>query len=271
MEPALELGVVEIYPPSFRDSKCSFYVDLADLLDLPFTPEAVELFRKEWKAQSLKGRLCFDSEADGVAIAGGKSAIVSAAILVNELAERVGKASRLSASSIARTRKLLARHERPKPKPWKVGDVFAFSLADQIEAYGQVVGVDTCGSPTCTLLDFGPGSDLSDLSSRNVVAMLHVQSDGLDSGEWRVVSWASPTHDPDLGPCGPREGVGSLSWDGLEILANAWFCLEPWNAFYLETYLDQYLLESRSRPTDAIMLGKAKLKQLGIQRPDWQA
>ena len=48
--------------------------------------------------------------------------------------------------------------------------------------------------------------------------------------------------------------MGSTSWDGFDILANAWHGLEPWNRFFRTDFLDQHLLRGIQRPASVVML-----------------
>lgn len=74
-----------------------------------------------------------------------------------------------------------------------------------------------------------------------------------------------PLADPYKGPCGHPSEVGGRSWDGLEVLANAFFGLAPWNAFAKETYLDGFLLAGVGRPASAVMLDEAERAARGIK------
>jgi hypothetical protein len=86
------------------------------------------------------------------------------------------------------------------------------------------------------------------------LAILHVQSDSLDGGAWRVLGRRAITIDPFSGPDGKWGEVGGVSWEGLEILANAWHGLEPWNRFFRTDFLDQHLMRGVERPASAVML-----------------
>jgi hypothetical protein len=66
--------------------------------------------------------------------------------------------------------------------------------------------------------------DLDDAIAARTLAILHVQSDGLDTGAWRVLGRRPVVDDPHSGPCTSRDGL-RRSWDGLAILANAWYGL----------------------------------------------
>jgi hypothetical protein len=59
--------------------------------------------------------------------------------------------------------------------------------------------------------------------------------------------------------------VGGVSWEGLEILANAWHGLEPWNRFFRTDFLDQHLMRGVERPASAVML-TAEERSLGSCR-----
>ncbi|MBT9139016.1 MAG: hypothetical protein DDT31_01596 [Syntrophomonadaceae bacterium] len=74
---------------------------------------------------------------------------------------------------------------------------------------------------------------------------------------------------PGSGPCGAKGIVGSIDWDGLETLANAWHGLKPWNVYYREDFLEGFLLKWVTRPENVILLNREELELLGVKRPEW--
>ncbi|MCB9685933.1 MAG: hypothetical protein H6736_00100 [Alphaproteobacteria bacterium] len=229
----LALGPVDIDLPSASDPSCSFLVDLAALTSATTQAEAAERFAAAWHADQ-GGRLDVDVEADAVAVTGGRDAVVRAAALV---ARQSGRP--VADADVQAVGAVLRALRRPRALPWRVGDVFAVPLTDGSWAFGQVLWEQdlAAGSglraPTCALLEHRAAAldvDLLDALTSRTLAILHVASDHLDRGRWRVVGHHDPVDDPFRGPHG-RPGHGATSWDGLQELAEAWHGLAPWNAW----------------------------------------
>ncbi len=58
--------------------------------------------------------------------------------------------------------------------------------------------------------------NLDEAMTTRTLAILHVQSDSLDGGAWRVLGRRAITIDPFSGPDGKWGEVGGVSWEGLE-------------------------------------------------------
>lgn len=259
---SVQFGVLEIVLPTAGESQCYIFRDLTELLGLEYNSEALDQFKVEWKRRRKRGRLDLDCEADAVSIYGGREAILEAALLIYELA--IPSVARPTPAAVEQARGAIKRHKRPPRVAWAVGDVFAAPLLDGSFVLGQVLWEMTFAkgysgrAPTVALFEHRAtsptGVDLDDAVTTRTLAVLHVQSSSLDTGEWRVLGRRPVTTDPFSGPCGKPGQEGCISWDGLEILANAWYGLEPWNRFFRTDYLDQTLMRGVRRPASAVML-----------------
>ena len=251
------LGAVTVYLPDASEPACWCSTDLAALFGVATSADAVTRLREAWR-QRGRGRLDLDAEADAVLVRAGKDAIIAAVVLIQELAGRA-----LDAGVVDDTRRALRAYRRPAARPWRVGDVFTIPLPDGSSGFGQVLWEDTfaAGSgvraPTCALLDHratGGVPELLELVTAPTVAILHVASRHLDRGTWRVVGNHPPVDDPFAGPHGRPGTPGAVSWDGLEVLAAAWFGLTPWNAWAVP--YERSLLPGR-RPASPWLLSEA--------------
>jgi hypothetical protein len=250
---AVRLGAIEIVLPTAGEPNCYIFHDLATLFGDDYNSEALDRFKAEWKKRRKRGRLDLDCEADAVAIYGGREAILEAATIICELATpNVARPSR-DEIEVART-----ALKRPPRVQWQVGDVFAAPLVDGSFAIGQVLWEMTFAkgfqgrAPTVALFEHRTTSpavvNLDDAITARTLAILHVQSDALDIGTWRVLGRRLVVDDPHSGPCTSRHGLRT-SWDGLEILANAWYGLTPWT----DRYLDDFLMPGVKRPPTVML------------------
>lgn len=255
----LEIGFLSIALPSASCRGCSIMHDLAGSLGLAFNSEALERFQEAWRVLGYRRRLGSDHEADYVFLDGGRDAILDAAVLIHELA---GKP--LSEEEIHSARLRLKSHKRPKPKPWKIGAVFALPLGDGTHAFGQVLwNPPDFNAPTCSLFEHraaDTASDLDEILTSRTLCILHVQSESLDEGDWPIVGTADPINDPFTGPCGHPSKVGAIHFNGIEAMARAWWGFAPWNAYYKPDYLDFYLLPGVERSKHAWLLTPAELE-----------
>jgi len=275
-EDSVRLGALKIWLPSAGRSYCYIFHDLAELLGVECNGDAAARLEAEWKRRGKRGRLDLDYEADFVSIHAGRDAIVEAALLIHELA--VPDVPRPTDEEVARVRATIKQHKRPAPALWEVGDVFAAPLADGTFIFGQVLWEPVfekgagVRAPTVSLLEYRlprPDEvDIDEVVRSRTLAILHVQSHSLAEGRWRVVGRRPVTSDPFGGPCGRFGAVGSVCWDGLEILANAWYGLEPWNQYFRPDHLDQYLMKGVSRPASARMLSADERGARGLPAED---
>jgi hypothetical protein len=262
------LGAVEIAGPSVSEKRCSIFIDLADLFNTQLTSEAVDIVKRRWKESSNKGKLDIDTEADYVSITTSRNAIIDLALLINEIAG----INDISQEDIEQAKKIIKIWQQPAPALWKTGDIFSFKLKNGHYGYGQVLNKTEQNVPTCLLFSYQSNTEaenIQEVIESTAISILHVQENHLNEGKWKIVGNTNPLLPADAGPCGARGAIGSRQWDGLEILANAWHGLEPWNAFYKEDYLDEYLLSGVTRPKNLMLLNRRELESLGVKRREW--
>lgn len=82
------LGPLEIQGPTASEKRCSIFVDLAELLNMEYTSDAVEKLKSEWKELGKKGKLDIEAESGYVSILTSKSAIVDLALLINDISSQ---------------------------------------------------------------------------------------------------------------------------------------------------------------------------------------
>src|SRR6185312_4777670 len=241
------------------------FLDLAELFGVRTNREALNRLQTAWRTEGGRGMLGADREADRVSLFASRDSIVDVALLIDRLTvPSLRRAS--TVEEVARVRAIVKTYKRPPRFRWEVGDVFAVPLKDGSFGFGQVLWEQTFSerteirAPTCALLDLRaqelPKSLGTALASR-VVAILHVQSHHLDEQEWTVIGRDSPVADPFSGPCGHPGKVGSVSWDGLEVISGAWHGLEPWNDKYR---FEDYLIPGITRPDRALMVARAAFR-----------
>lgn len=268
----LRFFAFDIFLPDESSSKFGIFYDLAELFGLEYNEEAVKLLRKTLRASSEnpKRKAQIDWEADRVSvIATQPSVIFTIAKTINELSLPQYRQF-LDETTSSRLAEILESWERPKPQKWGVGDVFYFSLCDGAFVYGQVLAKDYYGS-TCALFELKTErieKDLQVMCKRSVITILHVGPELLDKGIWTVLGSHSISIDPDSGPGGRRGQVGCRSFDAriLVQLAEAYYGLIPWNAFYRENYLDELLMKPFKRPPKAVILSPREREQYMASR-----
>jgi hypothetical protein len=189
---------------------------------------------------------------------GGRDALLDAAVLIHRLAGQ-----ELSEEEIKEARSRLKIHKRPKPRSWKIGDLFAVPLGDGAFSFGQVLWNSAdFNSPTCALFEHratDTAAAIDEILTSRTLTILHVPPAALDEGRWPVIGNADPINDPFAGPCGHPEQVGGIHSDILEEMARAWWGLDPWNMYYKPTYLDFYLLPGIERSEHARLLSPSEL------------
>lgn len=261
------LGSVEIHGPTASEKRCSIFINLAKLFNTEYTSDAVEILKLKWKETGKKGKLDIDAESDYVSILTSKSAIVDLAILINDISS-----NKYELNNVNEARNIIKGWKQPEPYAWEIGDIFTFQLNNGSFAYGQVLDKTYYNAPTCLLFSYKSEEiehNIKAVINSKPISILHVHDDHLNDGAWKVIGNTKAILPPGSGPCGVKGAIGSTDWDGLEILANAWFGLKPWNEYYKEDYLDKYLLSNVTRPENAIFLNKEELEALGVKRPEW--
>lgn len=138
-----------------------------------------------------------------------------------------------------------------RKQKWGKGDAFLIPLDDGSNARGQVVepAPDALNSVVCAFwsqrIPFSEDSPLP-LPKCEVIAVLFVTRDLLDSGRWKVVShnsgsFTAPLESLEEAKRNRFVGVTIYGSSIIEILLNALLGLRPWGEFHDPQYLDKLL------------------------------
>jgi hypothetical protein len=151
-----------------------------------------------------------------------------------------------------------------KTKNWSVGDVFAVPLADGGAGFGQVLSIEPqamnsfVGAIYDVKASVGETPPLQKLGADQVLAVLFITRDLLDSGQWQVVARSEPLQPEKFVPLNSLRAQGFVGAKvigsaNVTRLLNAYFRLAPWNMMKDPEYFDRLLLPARSRPSDVIL------------------
>ncbi len=247
--------------------------DLAGLFGVDYNEQAVKLLRRALANTDARNRtgLSVDWESGCVFVTSAKPIpIYTAASCINGLCLPTYRRS-VTPKIAADLESLLCGWVRPKPKRWKVGDLFCFKYADDLFGFGQVLGKRSI-SPTCGLFSLRTShvpDDLSLITSSAMIAILHVGQDELAIGNWKILANLPPAAMPDSGPQGDGMSIGNRSFGGgsaLEALANAYYGLVPWNTFYGdERFWEQFLMSNVKVPNWVLHLSPEELLKYKAQ------
>jgi len=248
----LKFFAFDILMPDESCSRFGIFHDLAALFGLEYNAEAVKLLRKTLRASDKdpKRKARIDWEADRVSITTAQAGVILVvAETINELSAPEFRQPFDEAAS-SQLLDLLTSWERPRPKKWKVGDVFCIPLRDGSFAYGQVLAQDY-RTPTCSLFELRTEQmqrDWQVVPKSRIITILHLGPELLDKGIWVVLGNQPVSADPDSGPGGRQGQIGCRSFGANKLvqLAEAYHGLIPWNSFYKQDYLDELLMEPHS-------------------------
>src|SRR6267143_75100 len=230
----LKVFAFDIHLPD--ESSPRFYVfhDLAELFGEEFNRDAIKRLKKLLAGHSdnPKGKLTSDYEADKVSLSSSQPQVMwLVARLINE-------------------------NPVQKYKKDCNGEL----------AYGQVLSKDY-RAPSCALFEAKSHTVLSvnEIRKTRGISILHLGSDLLDKGRWKVIGAARPVANPDSSSLGKRFAVGTRSFGGgmaLQDLAEAYFGLAPWNAgHYGDDYrYDKQLMPGVKRPSQCLWLSEEERK-----------
>jgi len=257
-----KLGPITIHLPDEGESSFSIIEDLAEVFGKEYQSEAVKLLRA--KLKEVKPKPSIDYESDNAFIS--TSNIDTLLTIINTIIELSDDKNKKSFPSINQDELkqvfVNAKKNRPKPKKWDIGDVFAIPLSDHTFSIGQVI--DKRYGCTCALFDIHIKEallDQSDFRKLSPVSILHLGTDLLNNGTWQILFNEEVTLDPAGGRGGKFGEVGSTSYGGggtMTDLADVYFGLQPWNVMYDEDCYDKMLLKGLSRPNTAIVLSEAE-------------
>lgn len=269
----MDVFTFAIHLPDECSSKFRIFHDLAELFGLEFNEQAANKLKKLLKEgpNDLGAKLSMDREADYVSLRASKADVIGlTARLINENSLPAYKRN-FTNDDYKRINDALASWKRPKPKPWLVGDVFAFKLKDGSLGYGQVID-SQYGAPSCALFELKSAHELAttEVLKSRVVSILHIGSDLLDKGGWKILGNHLPVAKSTESQHGSRNQVGAISFGGggiIEELANAYFGLIPWNGkYYREDYLDKLLMSGIQMPNTCWILDPEERRAYRLER-----
>jgi hypothetical protein len=254
----------DIYLPDETSSRFYIFHDLAELFGEEFNRDAIRRLKRllaEYP-DNPRGKLISDYEADNVSLSASKPEVIwLVARVINENSLPKYK-KEYSVKEYERILQKLKAWKRPKPTKWQAGDFFCFELSNGELAYGQVLSKDY-GAPSCALFEARSPAviPIKEIAKTRVISILHLGSDLLDKGLWKVVGGGKPIADPDSSPLGKRFAVGEISFGGgeaLQDLAEAYFGLAPWNVGYCgdDYYFDKQLMPGVKRPSQCLWLSE---------------
>ncbi|OFS08307.1 Imm26 family immunity protein [Hafnia sp. HMSC23F03] len=154
--------------------------------------------------------------------------------------------------------------KRRRKQTWNIGDLFTIPLADGTYSIGRVVGYEpeALNSAVCAFyahrVDVFPNMELN-LSEDELISILFVTRDLLDSGDWQVFSHCTDEFPLikyiDLYSLRHKEfiGVSSIGSGIIIKLMKAYYKLGIWDNFYDPNYLDSLLISADKKPKDVIL------------------
>jgi hypothetical protein len=153
-----------------------------------------------------------------------------------------------------------------RKQEWKIGDYFTVQLSDKSFSIGQVVARDPLtlkNAPICAFFRYRlkdiPQQIEQHKDDAELVAILFVTRNHLDSGDWKVFSAGNPLspkeYFPDIEDRREKGFVGTKIIGSAIVmkLLDAYFGLYPWDGFFEPDYLDK-LLVSPDRKPEKVML-----------------
>jgi len=268
-----QIGQIKINLPDEDQNSFSIFEDLAELFGNEYQSEAVKLLKA--KLKEIKPKPSIDSEADFTYISTSNTGTLLSVIdAIIELSTDENK--KLFSPFNRDELKIVfanAKKNRPKPKKWETGDVFAIPLCDNSFSIGQVI--DKRYGCTCALFEIHITEALFNqpgFRKLRPISILHLGADLLNNGTWKILFNEQVTLDPNSGSGGRFGAVGSISYGGggtMTDLADVYFGLQPWNVMYDKDYYDMMLLKGVTRPNTASVLTdserrKYRQEKLGI-------
>ena len=265
------IGPIKVHFPDENDSSFSIFEDCAELFGQEFQSEAYKLLKA--KLKDTKPKPSMDYEGDSLHITTSNvDTIISTIEAIIELATTDNKVKFPSIDILELKKEFnKAKKDRPKPKPWETGDVFAIPLLDNSFSIGQVLSKNHC---TCALYNFRsftqPTISQTEFKALMPISILHLSNgDLLNNGHWKILFNEQVTLNPDSGSGGKFGDIGSVSHGqcrALTDLADAYWGLTPWNILYKEDYYDQMLLKNVNRPNTANILNPADRKLYRLEK-----
>lgn len=264
----LKVFAFDIHLPDESSPRFYIFHDLAELFGEEFNRDAIKRLKKLLAGHSdnPKGKLTSDYEADNISLSSSQPQVMwLVARLINENSIQKYKKD-YTVDEYEEILQKLKAWKRPKPRKWDVGDFFSVELSNGELAYGQVLSKDY-RAPSCALFEAKSHTVLSvnEIRKTRVISILHLGSDLLDKGRWKVIGTAKPVANPDSSSLGKRFAVGTSSFGGgraLQDLAEAYFGLAPWNVGYYgdDYHYDKQLMPGVKRPSRCLWLSEEERK-----------
>ncbi len=262
-----EKNKINLFPFAIHlpdESISSFWIshDLAELFGYEFNSEAIDALNEKIEKDPYLKTLgvVIDGEADSVSIhCSSADEIFSISRVINELS--IGEFNvQLGENDVIRLKKTLNSWIRPIRQEWGTGDIYSFMLNDGSYGFGQVLMAHE-KSATCGLFKINneqSSADIKGFRKNKVISILNVLSDKLDKGNWQIIGNKRPCDNPNKRVGKTLQGVGAMSYSSgaMELIANAWFGLVPWNCGVSIGFFDEILLRGVRRPNSAWILSK---------------
>lgn len=152
---------------------------------------------------------------------------------------------------------------------WKDGAYFLVPQKDGRSSVGQVLDRMMPNVVRCALyserIENGAAFEgcRSRIHEETLIALLATTRDLLDEGRWEVVGAGTATIDMRRRP---HEALREKGWIGARVVGsgivedflNAFFCLEPWDAWKDPNYLDSLLVSPEKKPKRLILSAPAR-------------
>jgi hypothetical protein len=256
-----QIGQIKINLPDENQGYFSIFEDLAEIFGKEYQSDAVKVLRV--KLKDIKPKASIDYESGFTHITTSNvDTLLSVIYAIVELSEKKSGEDLKSDLNYLKDLFEKAKRNRPKPKEWKVGDVFLIPLIDNSFSFGQVLDKKYC---TCALFNLklnDPNLSQSRFFELQPISILHLSNgDLLNNGQWKVIFNEQVKLNPSSEYGGKAGTIGSISHGRCKAmvdLANGYWGLQPWNVMFEENYYDKLLLKDIPRPATALVLSQAE-------------
>lgn len=143
------------------------------------------------------------------------------------------------------------------------GDVFTVQLLDSTYSVGQVLKISrlALNSVFCAFFSMrlkeGQKPEYSEIVSSNIISILFVTRDLLDSKKWKVVANFPSVEVPskiNYEELEQNKFVGAKIIGSANVVKflSAFHSIFPWNAFFKDNYFDNLLISPEKKPENLI-------------------
>jgi hypothetical protein len=252
------VGKIGISLPDENQSYFSIFEDLVELFGKEYQNEAAKILRSKLKDVKPKPSIDYESDYTHITTSNVDTliAVIDSIIelTIDDYKNAFQEVNKAELNKIFTD----AKKNRPKPKQWDTGDVFAIPLTEKTFTFGQVLNKKYC---TCALFDIHSKNAILpvlEFKKLNPISILHLSNgDLLNNGQWQIIFNQEVTLNPDGGSGGKFGTIGCVSYGQCGVmadLAKAYWGLIPWNVMYDEYYYDKILLKGIKRPNSGIIL-----------------